>query len=77
MNRYPSERVMSQPKICIFAHRSDHFTDEHGRSPPVNWGAWDQPLAVELQKKLGTRMNVHTCAVLPEGAQTVESQHLD
>lgn len=52
--------------MCVVAHRSDHFTDKYGRGPPVTQGARDEPLTVELQEKLGTRMNVHTCTMLPK-----------
>lgn len=51
---------------CVqLTHRSNDFTDEDGGGLPVAGGAWDHPLAVELQKKLGARMNVHTRTMLP------------
>ena len=69
--RWTSKRIT----VCA-AHRSDHLTDEYGRGPPVARGAGDQPLTVELQEKLGTWMDVHTCAVLPESTQTAVSKPL-
>ena len=57
---------MRMKNVFIVAHRSDNFTDEYGRCPPVTWGARDEPLAVEFQEKLGTGMDVHTCTMLPE-----------
>lgn len=55
--------------MCNAAHRSDHFTDEDGWGPPVTRGARDEPLAVKLQEKLGTGVNVNTCTMLPEKTQ--------
>lgn len=60
---------VSNPVLCIISHRSDHFTDEYGWSPPVTWGAGDQPLTVQLQEELGAWMDVNTCTMLPT-AQT-------
>lgn len=53
--------------VLVTAYRSDHLTDEDGRSPPVARGARDEPLAVELQEKLRAGVDVHTSTMLPVG----------
>lgn len=53
--------------VLATAYRSDHFTDEDGRGPPVVRGARDEPLAVELQEELRAGVDVHTSTMLPVG----------
>lgn len=53
--------------VLVTAYRSDHFTDEDGRGPPVARGARDEPLAVELQEELRAGVDVHTGPMLPVG----------